>query len=96
MAPHVRSITAIGRLTALVVALGTCCWLVFSHESNVDAAVYQPISSDANLEQLVRNSGLVALGKSVFEDKNLCLQAEHVLRDLSQYQGRWNGSERYW
>lgn len=62
MAGYGRRLTAIGRLTALVLALGTCCWLVFSHQANANASVNQPIPSDANLGQLVQNRELVALG----------------------------------
>ena len=69
MAVYGRSLTAIGRFTALVLALGTCCWLVFSHQANANGPAKQPIPSDANLGQLVQNRELVALGQSVFEDK---------------------------
>ena len=71
MAVYGRFLSAIGRLTSLVLALGTCCWLVFSHQANANASVNQPIPSDANLGQLVQNRELVAFGQSVFEDKNL-------------------------
>ena len=74
MAAYRRPIASIGRLTALVFAIGTCFWFVFFYQANVNAAVNQPIPSDASLGQLSQNEGLVAFGRSVFEDKNLSLK----------------------
>lgn len=73
MAAYRRTLVVIGRLTAVALALGIFCWLMIFHQGMANAAVIQPIPSDATLGQLTQNQGLVGLGKAVFEDKNLSL-----------------------